>query len=801
MRDQKVNLDDLNLSSFARGIISTIDDVRDHNFLALGLSSIPYSLQTRLVKGYYDRYNKKQSKAQYKANTWLRRTIMKLKPRFGVLFRIMQEMPLPWYILNNKDKTKEHAFTATKYCIEIMLGIAEEMPDDATDEERLKAAYQKVGDYAQTVQVSLQNWEKDIDDLSLEDMEVALLKAKCEKWWARKLKTVRARYLELLELATGQVGKDILPAKKQGVIKRKGISPYSSKQAQAEYIESQKSGRRFLKSLELQSDKGVVIDMIDAVDAGMANPENRRNELMLRIRETEELANEMGYVGVFYTMTCPGRYHPNSDKWDGSTPKQAQAYLVKTWSRGRSKLSRLGINYFGVRVAEPHADGCPHWHMMLFMPKNKVQTVNAILRKYFIEQDREELLGRYGEVSTRLKNRLIAEPNKNGLGIAHRYQEFSKQCRSNTKKTQLFKTYKTKRQQWGLKKSQGIKAKEPAKFYRTFVPRFEAKLIDSSIGSAASYLAKYISKNVDGHKVLDHEDDETGDNITVNPVLAWASTWGIRQFQFQGSPSVTVYRELRRVREPVQEETLERVRVAADTAQWKEFVKLMGGMCVGRNANFKTAYQQTPFGNDYGEVVKRVKGVFTNDCPIAAAANQLKGEFCIENYATLITRDTEWQRQAKGTGEHERLGLNNVSAADSSWTSGNNCTPCSTATTAENKLSKLGITPLILEDLKKGKRIKINDQIYYLFGDQLLSYSPDEKQELQKKAEVKHFAQVFARKAGRKTPYEIDYTQAKQLVSATFNHAENNGRTMPNATDWLYGQQLLDGEIEPDWWD
>ena len=806
MRDQKVSLDSLNLSGFARGIISTVDDVRDHNFLALGINSIPFALQTRLVKQYIDRYNKNQTKAQYKANTWLRKTILKLKPRFGVLFRITQAMPMPWYILNNRDKTKAYGFTAAKHCLEIMLGIADDMPCDASDEERIKAAYFKVGEYSQTLHVSLQYWEKPHDDIAIEEMEIALLKAQCEKWWARKLKTVRARYLELLELATGQVGKDLVPTKnqgtkKQGVIKRKGISPYSSKQAQAEYVESQKSGRRFLKSLELESDKGVVIDMLDAVDAGMANPENRRNELMLRIRETEELANEMGYVGVFYTMTCPAKYHPNSDKWDGSTPKDAQSYLVKTWSRGRSKLSRLGINYFGVRVAEPHADGCPHWHMMLFMPKNKVQTVNAILRKYFISEDREELLDRYGDLSIRLKNRLITEPNKNGLGVTHRYQEFSKPCRPNTHKTLLFKTYKSKRQVWGLKKSQGIKAKEPTKFYRTFSPRFTAITIDPKKGTAAGYIAKYISKNIDGFKVLDHEDDETGDNITVNPVLAWASTWGIRQFQFQGSPSVTVYRELRRVREPVQEETLERVRIAADTAQWKDFVKLMGGMCVGRNANFKTAYEQTEFGNDYGEVVKRVKGVFSNADEIAQAQRILKGEYSVESYASLITRDTEWARQAKGTAEHRRLGGENVGAADISWTSGNNCTPCATATTAENKLSKLGITPEIFNDLKRGKRIKIKDQIYYLFGDQLLSYEPDQKQQIQKKSEIKHFAEIFARKAGRNKPYEIDYSQAKQLVNTAFNHAENNGRTMPNANDWLYGQQLADGDIEPDWWD
>nr|WP_291623419.1 replication endonuclease [Colwellia sp.] len=31
-------------------------------------------------------------------------------------------------------------------------------------------------------------------------------------------------------------------------------------------------------------------------------------ETMLRLRESEEIATELGFVGVFYTLTCPARY-------------------------------------------------------------------------------------------------------------------------------------------------------------------------------------------------------------------------------------------------------------------------------------------------------------------------------------------------------------------------------------------------------------------------------------------------------------------------------------------------------------
>jgi len=764
-KDHRINLATLNLSNVAVGIISSIDDIRDHNFLANGLSRVPIPLQARLAKQYIERYRRKQTKAGFDTNEWFRKTIAKLKPRFAVLFTISQQMPFPWHIISNKDKTKDYGIVTAKHCLEIMLGISEDFPsEDLT--ECTKIAYEKVGQYCQTLGTSIQFWDLRHNNLPVEFMEIALLKAKCEKWWARKLKTVRKRYLELLEIATGQVGKDLVRTNNNRVIKRKGISPYSSKNAQAEFAESQKSGRQYLEKLELESDKGVVIDLINAVDSGMANPVNRRNELMLRIRETEELANEMGYVGIFYTLTCPSKYHPNSEKWNGSSPKEAQAYLVKTWGRARAKLNRIGLNYFGTRVAEPHADGCPHWHMMLFMKPEHVQTANAIIRKYFINEDRDELIKRYDN------------------------------------RKSLFKTYLQKRKAWGYKKSQGIKAKAPEKFYRTFSPRFTSIKMDPKKGTAAGYIAKYISKNIDGYQVTDHEDDETGENISVNPVLAWASTWGIRQFQFQGSPSVTVYRELRRVRQPVEQDELERVRLAADTSQWKEFVKLMGGMCIGRNANFKTAYEETPFGNDYAEVVRRVKGVFSNADDNARANRELTGQYSVNSYASLITRDTEWVKQLKGTAELKRAeGLGFVGAANQSWTSGNNCTPSNTATRAETKIRQLGLSEKELIELQKGKRLLIDGLIYQLSGNQLRIFDGDERIDKQKKAEINQFAHAFARKDGKKVPSSDHYLLASELVTLAFNHALNHKRVMPNGSDWAHAQAIADGEIEQDWWD
>lgn len=92
--------------------------------------------------------------------------------------------------------------------------------------------------------------------------------------------------------------------------------------------------------------------------------------------------------------------------------------------------------------------------------------------------------------------------------------------------------------------------------------RFKCVEIDPHEVDAAGYVAKYIAKNIDGEFVdLDTYGEDA--KTSAKRITAWANINGIRQFQFIGGPSVTLWRELRKLPESDQED-LEQFRQAAD---------------------------------------------------------------------------------------------------------------------------------------------------------------------------------------------------------------------------------------------
>ncbi|PLR23194.1 replication protein [Pantoea endophytica] len=400
-------------------------------------------------------------------------------------------------------------------------------------------------------------WEKVTSRLfDPEEVTPAIRRMHTEKWWKGRLRRVAASWREHLQIALANVSKK--------------HTPYASNMNVAEWREQKRRTREFLKSLELEDEEGNRISLIDKYDGSVANPAIRRCELMTRIRGFENICNEMGFIGEFYTLTAPARFHATiktghrNRKWNGASPADTQRYLCNVWQRIRAKLHREDIRIFGIRVAEPHHDGTPHWHMLMFMRPEDVDQVRRIIRDYAYQEDS-------GELTT-------------------------------------------------------DKARKA---------RFHAEAIDPEKGSATGYVAKYISKNIDGYALDGELDDESGKELkeTAPAVSAWAARWHIRQFQFVGGAPVTVYRELRRMADS---ETAHGLSVefaaahdAADVGDWAGYVNAQGGPFVRRDdLAVRTWYQPGEDVNEYGEVTVRIKGVFATevgaDTPILTRLAQWK---------------------------------------------------------------------------------------------------------------------------------------------------------------------------------
>ncbi|OEE40764.1 replication endonuclease [Vibrio ordalii] len=388
------------------------------------------------------------------------------------------------------------------------------------------------------------------------------------------------------------------------------ISPYASISA-CEWLKvRQDRQREWLELMAIESKQGDVVSMDVVHASSQANPINRRHELMTRIAGCQEYADSYQHAAVFITMTAPSRFHRltqrgaywiENKRWDGSSPSDAHGWLTTTWNRFRAFAHRHELNYYGMRVVEPHQDGTPHWHGVFFMPLEQVGGFVAALQAYQYQRDSKELY------------RDTGEPNRKAMKA-----------------------------------------------------RFDAKVLDGSEGGAVAYLAKYISKNVDGFGLegladLDNKKAKLQD--TVKNVTAWSRNFCFRQFQFQKTPSVTVWRELRRIQDKQEYCLFEKARRAADMGFFSAYFDYMGGHRLAQSLRpIKPSKEERE--NKYGEIVPVVIG--------------LEG-----SGLTILTHEIEWKLVQK-THSAEALQSKRELAP---WSSGNNCTQDITPTRQQRIVS------------------------------------------------------------------------------------------------------------------
>lgn len=394
-------------------------------------------------------------------------------------------------------------------------------------------------------------------------------------WWRRAMRS-RFRDVELHEIRRGAVHRQ--------------AGEYVSSKALRRFERSRKHLASLLASLDLVNQTtGEVMPLQDIVDASLANPTNRRKAMMARIKGIEEQAKAQDHEALFITITCPSRMHPRhvsgapNERYDGTSPRQAQAYLGRLWNKAMRHAAHQGLCPYGMRVVEPHHDATPHWHVLVFAPAEQLQAITSIFRAYALADSPDE------------------------PGAQER--------------------------------------------------RFTVERIDPRKGSAVGYVAKYVSKSIDGEGVASDDESGLSGADASRRIVAWARTWAIRQFQFFGVPSITPAREFYRLDgEHLPSQALREAHQACKANDYAAWLST----CQAHGLSFKVQYAERPSGRYAEEVTRSIQGLQVQGADLAGVLD-------------LVTRLESWRvmprKQVHGS---EGEGASTYAAAALPWTRFNN---------------------------------------------------------------------------------------------------------------------------------
>lgn len=348
------------------------------------------------------------------------------------------------------------------------------------------------------------------------------------------------------------------------------------------------------------NDKGDSITLKDAATTAV----ERFAKLYTFVKALDELAEENNLATAMLTITLEPEWHPNPshgrNQWNGASPREAHQAMALRWQAILRDLDHASVGVSGLRVVEPHKDGCPHWHVWLLYRREVETTILATVMKYF--------------------------PNKLKVRVPNRKGE----DRSNS--DVVFDTQADLRAHTGRPLAH---AKEGA--------QVEFSRINRKLSSGASYAMKYLLKTVDTGDdliedvgLLPSAEDGAGRKAarkahkkTARRVDAYRALWGINSGQLFGiAKCLTAWDELRRLEKPPRHAGLRRLwvlargskrtgRIAAGAeirGDAKAFIKALGGLAAcGKPPKTATRYSIGRLiemsRNGYGEPVARTRGV------------------------------------------------------------------------------------------------------------------------------------------------------------------------------------------------
>lgn len=611
------------------------------------LDGLSQQLTLTLFKQYVRRRKDGTSRNCRNANIWLRE-------RTKWVRGLIQAIPVDPHTMRDEEGRKRvaHLFANQTAAIwhHIEQGIkAGEEPDLLLTWEAIR---QPADQWGFTPKMPKFKCRENQDEWIIRVM-VRLLSA---KWWERRVNRCWDRLQEHIAILLGKV--------------RKGVSAYISNATMKVVRERKRAMMRWLAESEVMNAKyDLVVSMKDCWEASTSNPVNRRNEMMTRMRGFEDYAEEQGHVGVFFTWTAPSKYHSwtqqrngraiENKRYAGATPRETCAYLSKLWSLTRAALKRSDTPVYGFRVCEPHHDGTPHWHLLLFMrPADKWRVIST-LQHYALSHDHQEL-----------------ERNNQGIPF----------------------TDITPRFDW--------KEIDPAK--------------GDATGYIAAYIAKNIDgEHLDGDDEAGTKADigaqhacawaswwgiRTFQQIGGAPVGVWRELRRISNAKKHG--------DLVGPPKPVlQDPRFEAARYAADNGIFRCYIQAMGGALSTRAEHpIKLAHLIEEQANCYGEDIKRLMGLHTARLGIKT---RLQGWEVVP----AGTHEATKAAGASGWGVGVQSG-----DSPAPWSSDNNCTQPDPEAFADQLMAEQwGLSPFSIGRLRAGASVTADGFTLWLENGQVQS--------------------------------------------------------------------------------
>ncbi|ENL8136895.1 replication endonuclease [Salmonella enterica] len=373
------------------------------------------------------------------------------------------------------------------------------------------------------------------------------------------------------------------------------------------WLASRKRGREIMAETDLEDEEtGETLPLLSAVDASVSNNEKRRAEMLTRVKGLEELAaldhmsQDSDYVALFFTWTAPQQYH---------------AWL----ETGRRNRKWNGAS-----------------------PRETQRYFTRTFKNFSTALTRRDI-HIFGMHVT--ESHHDGTPHWHGILFVRREQEATLR--------DVFEGYAN---------AENCSAHRPGK------PPEQSQLmikpVDKRMGSLTAYITKHICRNLEGC-APGGRNKETGRPWTelARHSAAWASLWGIKQFQFTGGPPVSVWRELRKLSDQKQADSVSPVfgelHHAAGAGDWAEYTRLQGGLPAARkNLTMRTWYQAASEPDECGQYTAIIKGVYlpgTGKAPVA-------------------TRTRKWKVKTPRQNVKPGFMKNRRKPALTPWTRINNCT-------------------------------------------------------------------------------------------------------------------------------